>query len=81
MYHLVHIAAGDECKTSFCTCYGSYKWLVMPFSLTNTPVTFQWFINTVFADLLDVSVIVYLDDILIFSKDGASHKEHVWEVL
>ena len=49
----------------------------MPFGLTNAPAAFQWFVNTVFADLLDVSVIVLLDDILIFSKDKASHKEHV----
>ena len=76
-YHLVHIAAGDEWKTSFCMGYGSYEWLVMPFGLMNAPTAFQWFVNTIFADLLDVSVIVYLDDILIFSEDKASHKEHV----
>ena len=61
--------------------YGSYEWLVMPFGLMNTPAVFQWFINTIFADLLDVSIIVYLDDILIFSEDKASYKEHVQEVL
>ena len=44
-------------------------------------MAFQWFVNTVFADLLNVCVIVYLDDILIYSADKASHKEHVWEVL
>ena len=49
----------------------------MPFGLTNAPAVFQWFINTVFADLLDVCIIVYLDDILIYSKDKASHREHV----
>ena len=47
----------------------------------NAPAAFQRFVNTVFADLLDVCVIVYLDDILIYSMDKASHKEHVWEVL
>ena len=80
-YHLVHISARDEWKTSFCTRYGSYEWLVMPFGLMNAPAVFQWFVNTVFADLLDVCVIVYLDDILIYSADKASHKEHVQEVL
>ena len=80
-YHLVHIADGDEWKTSFQTRYGSYKWLVMPFGLTNAPAAFQRFVNTVFSDLLDICVIVYLDDILIYSADMASHKKHVREVL
>jgi hypothetical protein len=80
-YHLVCISTGDEWKTSFRTCYGSYEWLVMPFGLTNALAAFQRFVNTVFADLLDVYVIVYLDDILIYSVNKASHKEHVREVL
>ena len=67
----------EKWKTSFRTHYGSYEWLVMPFSLTNAPAAFQQFVNTIFTDLLDVSVIIYLDDILIFSEDKASHKEHV----
>ena len=53
----------------------------MPFGLMNAPAAFQRFVNTVFTDLLDISIIVYLDDILIFSEDKASHKEHVREVL
>ena len=57
--------------------YSSYKWLVMLFGLTNTPAVFQCFVNTVFADLLDICVIVYLDNILIYSTDMASHKKHV----
>ena len=81
VYHLVRIAKGNKWKTSFCTCYGSYKWLVMPFSLINTPVAFQQFVNTIFANILDVCIIVYLDNILIYSKDKASHKEHVQEAL
>ena len=52
----------------------------MPFGLTNAPAAFQRFINTIFADLLDVSVIIYLDDILIFSDSEADHSEHVKEV-
>ena len=61
--------------------YGSYKWLVMPFGLINALAAFLHFANTVFADLLDVCIIVYLDDILIYSADMASHKKHVQEVL
>jgi hypothetical protein len=80
-YHLVCISTGDEWKTSFHTRYGSYERLVMPFGLTNTLVMFQQFVNTVFTDLLDVCVIVYLDNILIYSVDNASHKKHVREVL
>ena len=80
-YHLVQIALGNEWKTTFHTRYGSYKWLVMPFGLTNTPAAFQCFVNTIFADMLDVCVIVYLDDILIYSKDMESHQQHVQEVL
>ena len=76
-YYLVCIADGDEWKTSFWTHYGSYEWLVMPFGLTNTLAALQCFVNTVFADLLDVCVIVYLDDIFIYSADMASHKKYV----
>ena len=53
----------------------------MPFGLTNAPVAFQRFINSILADLLDVCVVVYLDDILIYSQDLESHQEHVHEVL
>jgi len=80
-YHLVRIALGDEWKTAFHTQYGSYEWLVMPFGLTNAPAAFQRFVNTIFADMLDVCVVIYLDDILIYSKDMDSHHKHVWEVL
>ena len=80
-YHLVRIAEGDEWKTAFRTRYGSFEWLVMPFGLTNAPAAFQRFINSVFSDLLDVCVIVYLDDVLIFSDSLAQHHKHVQEVL
>jgi len=80
-YHLIRIALGDEWKTAFHTHYGSYEWLVMPFGLTNAPAAFQHFVNTIFADMLDVCVVMYLDDILIYSKDMESHQQHVREVL
>ena len=76
-YHLVHIADRDEWKTPLWMHYSSYEWLVMPFDLTNTPAVFQRFVNIVFADLLDVCIIVYLDDILIYSANMTSHKKHV----
>jgi hypothetical protein len=81
VYHLVRIAKGNEWKTTFRTQYGSFEWLVMPFGLTNAPAAFQRFINDIFQDLLDDCVIVYLDNILIFSNDLASHRKHVKEVL
>ena len=80
-YHLVCIADGDEWKTMFQTCYGSFEWLVMPFGLTNAPAAFQRFMNDIFSDLLDVSMIIYLDNILIYSNNPADHKKHVCEVL
>lgn len=80
-YHLVRVAEGDEWKTAFRTRYGSFEWLVMPFGLTNAPAAFQRFMNDVFADLLDICVIVYLDDILIYSENMTDHRKHVREVL
>ena len=53
----------------------------MPFGLTNVPAAFQHFMNDIFNDLLDVSMIIYLDDILIYSNNPADHKKHVCEVL
>ena len=73
-YHLVRITAGDEWKTTFQTHYGSFEWLVMPEGLTNTPTAFQQFMNDVFTDMIDINVIVYLDDILVYSNDLSEHK-------
>ena len=80
-YNLVCIALGNEWKTAFHTRYGSFEWLVMPFGLSNAPSAFQRFMNNIFSDLLDICVIVYLDDILIFSDNEAQHEAHVQEVL
>ncbi len=81
VYHLVCITKGDEPKTTFHTCYGSYKWRVMPFSLSNTPVAFQRFINEVLRDMLDVCTVGYLDDILIYLDSLEDHQNHICEVL
>jgi len=80
-YHLVCIANSDKWKTAFRTRYGSFEWSVMSFGLTNTPTAFQRFMNDIFSDLLDVCVIIYLDDILIYSNNMSDHHWHVKEVL
>ena len=80
-YNLVRIHPGDEWKTAFRTRYGHFEYLVMPFGLTNAPATFQHLMNDIFHDLLDHFVVIYLDDILIFSKNPREHTEHVRLVL
>lgn len=80
-YHRIRIKEGDEWKTAFRTRYGHFEYMVMPFGLTNAPAVFQAHINQVLAGLVDVTCIVYLDDILIFSEDERSHERHVREVL
>ena len=61
--------------------YGSFKWLVIPEGLTNAPASFQRFMNDVFSDMIDVSIVIYLDNILIYSNNPADHCKHVKEVL
>ena len=80
-YNLVRIKAGDEWKTAFQTRYGHFEYNVMPFGLTNAPAIFQHLMNDVFREFLDHFVVVYLDNILIFSKNEKDHKNHVRLVL
>lgn len=80
-YNLVRIAEGEEWKTAFRTKYGHFEYLVMPFGLTNAPATFQAMMNTIFADLLDNGVVIYLDDILIYSKTRQEHVSLVQQIL
>ncbi|TPX37422.1 hypothetical protein SmJEL517_g00640 [Synchytrium microbalum] len=80
-YHLVRIKPGDEHKTAFRCRYGHYEYKVMPFGLTNAPAVFMRLIHQVLHDFLDVFVVVYLDDILVFSADEAEHVQHVRLVL
>ena len=80
-YHLVRITEGDEWKTIFCTHYSLFKWLVIPFGLSNAPAAFQHFINEILVDLLDVYAVVYPDDILIYSDNLEEHRWHIKEVL
>jgi hypothetical protein len=80
-YNLVRIRKGDEWKTAFRTRYGHFECLVMPFGLTNAPAAFQHFMNDIFRDLLDYKVLIYLDDILIFSENPNEHQKDVKAVL
>src|SRR3954469_14081128 len=77
----VRVHADDIEKTAFCTRYGHYQYKVMPFGLTNAPATFQALVQGVLHPLLDKSVIMYIDNILIFSKTNAKHHKHICQVL
>uniref|UniRef100_A0A673Z540 Gypsy retrotransposon integrase-like protein 1 n=1 Tax=Salmo trutta TaxID=8032 RepID=A0A673Z540_SALTR len=72
-YNLVRIRDGDEWKTAFSTTYGHYEYLVMPYGLKNAPAVFQSFVDEVLRDLLGQGVVVYIDDILIYSATRAKH--------
>ena len=80
-YHQIPIRLGDEPKTAFTSRYGTYEFIVMPFGLTNAPATFQTAMNALFYDWLDDFVIVYLDDILIYSATIEDHYRHVYRVV
>ncbi|GBG83905.1 hypothetical protein CBR_g37776 [Chara braunii] len=80
-YHQIAIRPGDQHKTTFQTRYGLYEFVVMPFGLCNAPGTFQHAMNRIFHDYMDKFVIVYLDDILIFSKTVEEHVAHLDKVL
>jgi hypothetical protein len=80
-YNLVQVKEGDEWKTTFRTRYGHFEYLVMPFGLTNTPIVFQHMMNDIFWEYLDHFVVIYLDDILIYSKNEEEHNHHVCCVL
>ena len=80
-YWQVRIAEGVEPKTICVTWYGSYEFLVMPFGLTNALATFCNLINNVFYEFEDRFVVVYLDDIVIYSESLEDHLEHLRNVL
>ncbi|RVW98232.1 Retrovirus-related Pol polyprotein from transposon 17.6 [Vitis vinifera] len=79
-YYQVRIAEGDEPKTTCVTRYDSYEFLVMPFGLTNAPATFCTLMNKIFHPYLDKFVVVYLDDIVIYSNTLKEHVEHLRKV-
>ncbi|MBW0572504.1 hypothetical protein O181_112219, partial [Austropuccinia psidii MF-1] len=80
-YNLLRIKEGDEHLTAFRTKYGSYEYLVMPFGLTNAPASFQNLVNDIFADFLDLFVVVYLDDIMLFFSSEEENIKHVTSAL
>jgi hypothetical protein len=80
-YHQIKIRAINIPKTAFSTRYGLYEYLVMSFGLTNAPAYFMYLMNSVFMPELDKFVVVFIDDILVYSKNEAEHTKHLHIVL
>jgi hypothetical protein len=80
-YHQIRLVPADEHKTAFKIHQGLFEFKVMPFGLTNAPATFQAAMNTMFADTIRKNVLIFMDDILIYSPSLSAHLVHLQQVL
>ncbi|KAK9043211.1 hypothetical protein V6N11_071558 [Hibiscus sabdariffa] len=80
-YYQMRVKDADVLKTAFRTRYGHFEFLVMPFWLTNSHATFRDLMNRIFKPYVDKVIIVFIDDILMYSRNEDEHAEHLWIIL